>query len=130
MFIIGNIFENSNSIKEILEELVNTIELDEVILYDKNTLIPISFFSNKKVKEKAKLEKICSAIKQFKSASKIISNTFNDLIINSNFNTIYMTDFTFSTYILIIYSKKDINLELIKLNLSLSKTKLEELIEK
>ena len=45
--ILSNLVKNKNEVKKLLEEFNKACEADETILFDKNTLLPISFLNNK-----------------------------------------------------------------------------------
>ena len=49
--ILPNIIKNINEVKKLLEEYSGASESDEVILFDKNTLVPITFFNHKENKD-------------------------------------------------------------------------------
>ena len=83
--ILSSIIKDINNIKNMLEEYSKACEADEVAIFDKNSLLAISSVNNKNFKDEERFEKMCGSIKKFESNYKLISNRFNDLIININF---------------------------------------------
>jgi Ras-related GTP-binding protein A/B len=119
--------QNSDKIQKFLEEYATACNASEVILYDKKTLLAIGNFSNKQYKDEKRIETISYSIKKFVSNYKNISNKFNELIINNKANTIYLDEFANSTYIMVVVSDKNISLELLKLNIKISKKEFEKI---
>jgi Ras-related GTP-binding protein A/B len=125
--ILSNVLQNSDKIQKFLEEYATACNASEVILYDKKTLLAIGNFSNKQYKDEKRIETISYSIKKFVSNYKNISNKFNELIINNKANTIYLDEFANSTYIMVVVSDKNISLELLKLNIKISKKEFEKI---
>lgn len=125
--ILSNVLQNSDKIQKFLEEYATACNANEVILYDKKTLLAIGNFSNKQYKDDKRIETISYSIKKFVSNYKNISNKFNELIINNKTNTIYLDEFANSTYIMVVVSDKNISLELLKLNIKISKKEFEKI---
>ena len=122
--ILSNIINNINEIKKLLEDYNEACKVDEIILFDKNSLIPILFLNTKKNKDEERLEKICYLLKKFKSNS----NKFNELIIKNKSNTILFDQFIDYSYIMVVSSNKNITLELLKLNMEIIKKKFYDII--
>ena len=55
--ILFSIAKNNEKIREMLEEYAKACNTDEVILFDKTTLLVISSFSNKEFKDEERFEK-------------------------------------------------------------------------
>ena len=119
--ILASIIKNNDNIRKILEDYAKACDADEVLLFDKTTLLVISSFSNREFKDEERFEKMCNSIKKFESSYKSISNHFNDFIIKNKVNTIYFNQFNNCTYIMIVLSNKNCNLELVKLNIEIIK---------
>lgn len=111
-----------------MEEYAKACNADEVVLYDKKTLLAISSFSNKKLKDEERFERISYSMKKFMSNYKNVSNKLNELIINNKVNTIYLDEYANSTYIMVVSSDKNISLELMKLNIKISKKEFEKIL--
>lgn len=117
--ILSNIIKNKIDVKKLLEEYYTACDANEVILFDKSTLIPISDYNNKEIKDEERFEKMCYLMKKFKSNTK----KFNELIIKNKSNTILFDEFIDNAYIMVISSNKNISLELLRLNLEIIKKK-------
>ena len=119
--ILSSIVKNNEKIRQILEDYAKACNADEVILFDRKTLLAISSFSSKEFKDEERFEKICNSLKKFQSNYKSISNHFSDLIIKNKVNSIYFNQFNNCTYIMIVLSNKNCSLELVKLNIEIIK---------
>ena len=126
--ILFSIAKNNEKIREMLEEYARACNADEVILFDKTTLLVISSFSNKEFKDEERFGKMCNSLKKFKSNYKSISNHFYDFTIKNKVNTIYFNEFNNCTYIMIVLSDKNASLELVKLNIEIMKKEFENII--
>ena len=126
--ILSSIIKNNEKIRQILENYTKACEADEVILFDKTTLLVISSFNIKDFKDEERFEKMCGSIKKFESNYKLISNRFNDLIIKNKSNTIYFNEFNNCTYIMIVLSNKNVSLELVKLNIEIMRKEFDSII--
>lgn len=69
-------------------------------------------------------------MKKFESNYKLISNKFNELTIKNKVNTIYLDEFTDYSYIMVVLSKKNISLQLLKLNMEIIKKEFLAILEK
>jgi hypothetical protein len=123
--ILSNLVRNKNEVKKLLEEFNKACEADETILFDKNTLLPISFLNNKEIKDVERFEKICYLLKKLKSSS----NKLNELIIKNKSNTILLGQFIDYGYIMVVSSNKNVSLELLKLNLEIIKKKFYDILD-
>ena len=126
--ILSSIVKNNDKIQKILEVYGRACDADEVILFDKKTLLAISSFGNKKIKDEERIEKMCFSMKKFKSNYKNSSNKFNDFIIKNKSNIIYFDELNRSSYIMAVLSNKSASLELLKLNLEIIRKEIENLI--
>lgn len=126
--ILFSIVKHNDKIKKILEDFANACEADEVILFDKKTLLAISSFCNKKIKDEERMEKMCFSMKKFKSNYKNSSNKFSNFIIKNKSNIIYFDELTSTSYIMAVLSNKNASLELLKLNLEIIRKEIENLI--
>ena len=112
-----------------MEEYAKACNADEVVLYDKNTLLAISSFSNKKLKDEERFERISYSMKKFMSNYKNVSNKLNEFTIKNKVNIIYFDEFVNSTYIMVVLSDKNASLELLKLNIEISKKEFENIFK-
>ena len=125
--ILSSLVKNNEKIRQILEDYAKACNADEVILFDRKTLLAISSYNSKEFKDEERFEKICNSLKKFQSNYKSISNHFNDLIIKNKVNTIYFNQFNNCTYIMIVLSNKNCNLEFVKLNIEIIKKEFENI---
>ena len=123
--ILSNLIKNKNKVKTLLEEYNKACEADEAILFDKNTLLPISFLNNKEIKDGERFEKICYLLKKLKSTS----NKLNELIIKNKSNNLLLGQFIDYGYIMVVSSNKNVSLELLKLNLEIKKKKFYDILD-
>lgn len=128
--ILSNFLKYKEQINNILEEYAKACNADEVVLYDKKTLLAITSFSNKKLKDEERFERISYSMKKFVSNYKNVSNKLNEFTIKNKVNTIYFDEFANSTYIMAVLSDKNASLELLKLNIEISKKEFENIFKK
>jgi Ras-related GTP-binding protein A/B len=128
--ILSSIIKDIDNIKKILKKYLEACEADEVVIFDKKSLLVISSFNSKILKDEERLEKICYSIKKFESNYKYISNKFSEFTIKNKVNTIYLDEFTDSSYIMVALSNKDISLELLKLNKEIIKKEFLSILQK
>ena len=126
--ILSSLVKINEKLNKILEDYANACGADEVILFDKNTLLAFASFNNKKLKDEERIEKMCFSMKKFKSNYKNNSNKFNDFIIKNKSNIIYFDEFTNDSYIMSVVSDKNATLELLKLNIEIIRKEFENLI--
>ena len=126
--IIGSIIPKKDKIKELLEKYCKACQADEVILFEKNTFLYISSFNNKEIKNKERFEKICEEMNKFKKTCQNDSKKFSNFLIKNVGNTIYLDEFENSTCIMVVLSNKTVNLELLKLNIEISKKTFKEIM--
>ena len=119
--ILGSIIPNKDKIKEVLEKYAKACQADEVILFEKNTFLYISSFTNKDIKDKERLEKICVDMKKFKNTCQYESKNYKNFLLKSLNNIVYLNEFENSTYIMVALSNKNVSLELLKINIEISK---------
>lgn len=119
--ILSSIIKYNEKIKKILEEYANACEADEIVLFDRKTLLTICSFNKKEIKDGERFEKISYSLKKFESNYKFFSNKINDFIIKSKINIIYFNELNSNIYIMVVLSRKDISLELVKLNMEIVK---------
>ena len=127
--IVASLTHNLSSIQESLKNYAIACNAEEVILFEKNTFLLTCSYSNKKIQDEQRFEKISHIIKKFKLSCMTMSSNFKSMIIQTRNFTTYLDKFTKSTYIMVIISDKSPNLELLKLNTKLCRKKFEEKLE-
>jgi Ras-related GTP-binding protein A/B len=85
-----------------------TIEADEIVLFEKSTFLVIAHATRKTFADSLRFEKISNIVKQFKLGVNREHNTFSTLDIQTSSFRAYMDRFTPNTFILVITSKPEI----------------------
>ncbi len=128
--IVSTLIMDMDKLKLALTTFAEACNAEEVILFEKSTFLLTCHYSSKPISDDQRFEKISHIIKKFK-LSCINTNTktqFESMTIKTkNFNT-YLEEFTKSTYIMIIINDKSVNLELLSLNVNLSRKAFEDII--
>lgn len=126
--ILVSIIPKIDKIKELLENYAKACQVDEVILFEKNTLLYISSYNNREIKDARRFERICLAMKKIKILCQKESKKYGNFIIKNINNTIYIDEFENSTYIMVAFSNKNVSLELVKINIEINKKMFKELM--
>lgn len=106
--IVHSLMPNMDVLEKELKFIGETIEADEVVLFEKSTFLLISNYSNKLNIDSLRFEKISNIVKQFKLGLSREHNTFTALdVCTSSFRAV-MDRFTPNTFILVVTSNKDI----------------------
>ena len=126
--ILGNIIPKIDKIKELLEKYTKACQADEVILFEKNILLYITSYNNKEIKDSERFEKICWSMKKFNNICKIGATKYRNFNIKNIDNNFYLDDFENSTYIMVVFSNKNVSLELVKINLEICKKMFKDLM--
>lgn len=124
--IVSSLTDNMGEIKQSLKNYAEACEADEVILFEKNTFLLTCTYNNNKFNDEQRFEKISHIIKKFKLSCMSSNSSFQSMVIQTKNFTTYLDDFTSSTYIMVILSNKNVNLELLKLNTALCRQSFEE----
>lgn len=124
--IVSSLTSNLEGIKSSLKNYAEACEADEVILFEKNTFLLTCCYNNDKFNDEQRFEKISHIIKKFKLSCMSSNSSFQSMVIQTKNFTTYLDDFTSSTYIMVILSNKNVNLELLKLNTALCRQAFEE----
>lgn len=126
--IVSTLILDMNSLKRGLANFANCCNAEEVILFEKSTFLLTCFYSKKQLSDEQRFEKISHIIKKFKLSCINTKSQFQSLVIKTKNFTTYLEEFTKSTYIMIILQDKSVNLDLLKLNIELSKKTLDNII--
>ena len=124
--IVGELTMNIKSIKESLKKFSQICCVEEIILFEKNTFLLTCSYTDKEISDDQRFEKISHIIKKFKLSCMTTNSRFESMIIQTRNYTTYLDEFTNSTYIMVIINSKNVNLELIKLNVALCRKSFEE----
>ena len=127
--ILGSFIPNKDKIKQLLNKYCQACQADEVVLFERNTFLYISSFNNKNFKDNERFERISEGMKKFKNKCQKGSKKFNHFLIKHVKNNIYLDEFANSTCIMTVLSNKSVTLELLKINIEISKKKFTEIME-
>jgi Ras-related GTP-binding protein A/B len=126
--IVSTLIMDMDSLKSGLVNFSSACNADEVILFEKSTFLLTCFHSKNNISDDQRFEKISHIIKKFKLSCINNKAQFQSLVIKTKGFTTYLEEFTKSTYIMITLQDKNVNLNLLKLNIDLAKGKMEEII--
>ena len=127
--ILGSFMPNKDKIKQLLNKYCQACQADEVVLFERNTFLYISSFNNKNFKDNERFERISEEMKKFKNICQKDSKKFNHFLIKNVKNYIYLDEFANSTCIMTVLSNKSVTLELLKINIEISKKNFTEIME-
>ena len=120
--IMSNMVINKNKLEKGLSFLLEASDLDEVFLFERNTLLCI--YSVDKNKNKNKVErtkKISILFKKIKQALRKCKAGFGCLKMRLNNIMVYIEEFTKYSYIMVLSQNPKINYELLSLNIYILK---------
>ena len=103
--IVHSLMPNMVLLEKELSFIAETIEADEIVLFEKSTFLVIAHATRKTFSDTLRFEKISNIVKQFKLGVNREHNTFNTLDLKTSSFRAYMDRFTPNTFILVITSK-------------------------
>ena len=106
--IVHSLMPNMHLLEKELGFIADTIEADEVVLFEKSTFLVIANATRKTFADALRFEKISNIVKQFKLGVNREHNTFTTLDLKTSSFRAYMDRFTPNTFILVVTSKRDI----------------------
>jgi len=124
--IVQLLVPNIGIIKENLKLFATICECDEVVLFEKQTFLIISYYEAKPKKDIVKYERLSTIIKQFKlSTNKMGTNIKSMLVKNTKF-TALIDEYTDNTYIMVVISDPKIQPPAIELSIEGAKRHFEK----
>jgi Ras-related GTP-binding protein A/B len=129
--IVYSLIPNADLIYNHLKEFMDTIEADEVILFEKATFLDISHATrpNNEKLDAHRFERISNIIKMFKlSCVKSGTQLKSMRVHNSKFDA-FLDEFTPNTYILVVTSDPGVKTAATLLNIQNSKSHFEKLLQ-
>lgn len=126
--IVSTLIMDMDNLKTSLGNFAEACNAEEVILFEKSTFLLTCHYSNKPINDDQRFEKISHIIKKFKLSCINTKSQFQSMVIKTKNFTTYLEEFTKSTYIMIIINDKSVNLELLTLNINLSRKAFENII--
>ena len=106
--IVHSLMPNMDQLEKELMFVADTIDADEVVLFEKSTFLVIAHATRKNFSDSLRFEKISNIVKQFKLGVSREHNTFSTLDIQTSSFRAYMDRFTANTFILVVTSRNDI----------------------
>jgi len=107
-----------DKIEEGLRQLCKLCTADELVLFEKSTFLEISHIEDKPHKDPHRFEKISNVIKRFKLSLFATNFQFGQMMVKISKLSVYLIDFTRSTYLMVVVSKNDIEESALKANIS------------
>jgi Ras-related GTP-binding protein A/B len=126
--IVYFLLPNVKTLEKNLEQFCNTLNADEVVLFERSTFLVVSHHDAKKHEDIHRFEKISNIIKQFKLSCIKTSFQFQSMVVRNQKFTAFIDEFTSSTYIMVIVSDPDIEQEAIALNIKATKDYFETIV--
>lgn len=119
--ILNSLVSNNENLKKGIKELTENTQVDETIVFEKNTFAIICSYNSKTINDNLRFEKMSYFFKKLKKSCFNNDYESHELIINHKNFCAYIDEYTKGTYIMMVFDNKKINLEMIKLNIRLSK---------
>lgn len=125
--IIADLSTESLEMRASIKCLAECLEAEEVILFEKSTFLCIWNYSNRLISDDERYESISCIIKKFKLSCLNSRSKFNSIEIRNRNSIILIEEFTKTTFVMITINLRNsqYNRELMKLNLELTKKKVE-----
>jgi Ras-related GTP-binding protein A/B len=108
-FLLPNIKECQLKLKALCE----TMNADEVILFERSTFLVIAHHDTRNHSDVHRFEKISNIIKQFKLSCIKTSYKFDSMVVRNEKFSAFVEGFTNSTYIMVVTSDESISYEAI-----------------
>ena len=124
-FLLPNISVLQNNLKTFCE----TLNADEVVLFERSTFLVISHHDAKQHEDQHRFEKISNIIKQFKLSCIKTNYKFESMVVKNQKFSAYVEGFTSSTYIMIVVSDPSVEQEAITMNIKATRDYFESLVK-
>ena len=106
--IVHSLMPNMDVLEKELGFIAETIDADEIVLFEKSTFLVIANSTRKSIPDSLRFEKISNIVKQFKLGVNREHNSFNTIDLQTGSFRAYMDRFTPNTFILVVTSKSEI----------------------
>jgi Ras-related GTP-binding protein A/B len=120
---------NIETLEKDLATFCQTINADEVVLFERSTFLVISHHDAKPHEDQHRFEKISNIIKQFKLSCIKTNYKFESMVVKNQKFSAYVEGFTSSTYIMIVVSDPNVEQEAISMNIKATKDHFESLVK-
>jgi Ras-related GTP-binding protein A/B len=118
--IVSILLPNIKQLELSLKRFCETVNANEVVLFEKSTFLVISHFDAMGHTDDHRFEKISNIIKQFKLSCIKTNYNFKSMVVKNEYFTSYIDEFTDSTYIMVTTSSPDSEMEMISTNIKAS----------
>jgi len=105
---VSFLLPNIKTLEKNLRTFCETVNADEVVLFERSTFLVISHFDAKQHEDQHRFEKISNIIKQFKLSCIKTNYKFESMVVKNQKFSAYVEGFTSSTYIMIVVSDPNI----------------------
>lgn len=127
--IVAFLLPNIKILKKNLKAFCETVNADEVVLFERSTFLVISHHDAKKHEDQHRFEKISNIIKQFKLSCIKTNYKFESMVVKNKKFSAYVEGFTTSTYIMIVVSDPNVEQEAISMNIKATREYFESLVK-
>jgi len=128
-----SLIPNADLIHHHLTEFMNTIEAEEVILFEKATFLDISHTTQKRSEEAFKdshrFERISNIIKMFKLSCMKSSTQLKSMQVHNSKFDAFLDEFTPNTYILVVTSDPSVKTAATMLNIQNARSHFDKLLQ-
>jgi len=131
--IVNSMIPNADLIQDHMNEFMNTIEAEEVILFEKATFLDIAHTTRERLevlyKDVHRFERLSNIIKMFKlSCMKSGTHLRSMQVHNSSFDA-FLDEFTHNTYILVVVADAQVHKAATSLNIRNARPHFEKLLQ-
>eukprot|EP00928_Gymnodinium_smaydae_P080971 TRINITY_DN64560_c0_g1_i1.p1 TRINITY_DN64560_c0_g1~~TRINITY_DN64560_c0_g1_i1.p1 ORF type:complete len:358 (+),score=88.15 TRINITY_DN64560_c0_g1_i1:100-1074(+) len=128
--IVHSLIPDVNKLEAQLSHFCNTIEADEVVLFEKNTFLLISTCSRKSQFDNHRFEKISNIVKQFKLSCGRVNTHFRSFKISNAKFSATIQPFLDHSFVMIVTSEPHVKEAYITMNLNAARRHFNELSTK
>ncbi|CAM9960332.1 unnamed protein product [Ectocarpus sp. 8 AP-2014] len=128
--IVYSLIPNMEVLESHLDNFCDICGADEVVLFERETFLVIAHATQVRHPDVHRFEKISNIVKQFKLSVSKTSLKFEGMMVkNSNF-TVFISDFTENTYIMVVTTSPLVEKATTELNIKAAKKHFERLLVK
>jgi len=127
--IVSFLLPNIKTLERNLQTFCETLNADEVVLFERSTFLVISHHDAKQHEDQHRFEKISNIIKQFKLSCIKTNYKFESMVVKNQKFSAYVEGFTTSTYIMIVVSDQTVEQEAISMNIKATRDYFETLVK-
>jgi len=125
--IVYTLIPNVKDLESSLNEFADILDADEVLLFEKATLLVISHAERHQHIDVNRFEKISNLIKQFKLCCSKLAAHFQSMEVRNSKFSAFIDEFTANTYVMVVLSDSKIPSEAIQINIRNARKHFEKL---